>query len=281
MRRIDLQDFDKKGFYEKYGPWAVVAGASEGAGLCYAELLAAMGFNLVLISRRLHLLTEVGSRLSSQHGVEFRAVVADLKAAGAGNRLDEATADLDVGLYISNAGTDGSGNSFLAAPVERSHDLIAMNVTTLVDAVHRFGRRMKARGSGGFVIMSSCAGLGGQPFLAMYSGTKAFEMNFAESLWAEFKADNIDVLAVGAPGMDTPTLRRAAGDSNFDFDLTYDPAEVVHAAFSKLGNDPVVIFPDGPDFDEIPKIQAGRIARVVALAEWAKSYTAHLHEEQH
>jgi short-subunit dehydrogenase len=122
--------------------------------------------------------------------------------------------------------------------------------------------------------MSSGAGLGGQPWLAMYSATKAFEINFAESLWAEFKAANIDMLAVAAPTMNTPSLRRAIEGTGFDVNSAYDPADVVHTALASLGQDALVIFPDGPDEFKIPQIQVDRKERLVSLAEWAKAYTS-------
>jgi uncharacterized protein len=184
------------------------------------------------------------------------------------------TADLDVGLYVSNAGSDGSGNSFFNAPVERAHAVMRMNSINLVDAIHGFGQRFRKRGSGGFLIMSSNAGLGGQPWLVMYSATKAFEIGFAESLWAELEGEDVDVIAIGAPSMDTPTLRRAVEGTSFDLSACYDPAEVVHVALANLGKEPLVIVPDGPDAALVPQIQAARKKRLVELAEWAKSYTS-------
>lgn len=274
MRHIERQDFDRRAFARRYGPWAVIAGASEGTGACYAEQLAAMGINLVLVSRRLEAVERLGQRLAADHGVEYRALSADLRATGAAARLIDATADLDVGLYISNAGADGAGNSFLDSPVQRSLDLLSMNAVTVVEAVHGFGNRFKARGRGGFVIMSSGAGLGGQPWLVMYSATKAFEINFAESLWAEFDGQGIDIIAVAAPMMDTPTLRTATEGTGFDLSGAYDPGDVCHLALASLGREPLVIVPDGPDEEKIPAIEADRKTRLIALAEWAKAYTA-------
>jgi uncharacterized protein len=273
-RKIDLPDYDSAAFAGRYGPWAVIAGASEGTGACYAEQLAAMGLNLVLVSRRLDALEALGARLAAAHGIEYRTLAADLMVAGAGHRLVKATHDLDVGLYVSNAGADGAGNSFFDSPVERSLNLLTMNAANVVEAVHGFGTRFKGRGRGGFIIMSSGAGLGGQPWLVMYSSTKAFELNFAESLWAELDGQDIDIIGVAAPTMDTPTLRRAVAGTSFDVGNAYDPAEVVHLALAKLGKEPLVIVPDGPDEAKIPQIEADRKTRLIALAEWAKAYTS-------
>ncbi|MDB5685700.1 MAG: short-chain dehydrogenase [Rhizorhabdus sp.] len=275
MRNIDLPEYDRAGFATKYGPWAVIAGASEGSGACYAEQLAAMGINLVLIARRQEVLDALGQRLAEAYGVSYRTLIVDLKEKGAGGRMVEATADLDVGLYVSNAGTDGAGNSFLGSPLERAHDLLQMNAITLIDAIHGFGNRFVKRGSGGFIIMSSGAGLGGQPWLVMYSGTKAFEIAFAESLWAELQGSGIDIVSIAAPTMDTPALRRAAAGTSFDVDTAaYNPADVVQVALAKLGKEPLIIFKDGPYEEKLPQMEADRKIRLVALAEWAKSYTS-------
>lgn len=274
MRKIDVPELDQAAFVERYGPWAIIGGASEGTGACYAEQLAAMGINLVLVSRRLEALDTLGQRLEASYGIAFRSLTADLAESGAGARLVEATSDLDIGLYISNAGADGAGNSFFGAPVDRSLRLLTMNAANVLEATHGFGNRFLERGSGGIVIMSSGAGLGGQPWLAMYSGTKAFELNFVESLWAELDGQNVDIVGIAAPIMDTPTLRRSTEGLGMDYSTAYDPAEVCALALASLGKEPLVLVPDGPDEAKIPQIEADRKTRLIALAEWGKAYTA-------
>jgi short-subunit dehydrogenase len=274
MRKIDLPQLDQAAFADKYGPWAVIAGASEGTGACYARQLAAMGINVVLVSRRQEALDALGQELKSAHGIEFRALTADLTERGAGSRLVEATADLDVGLYISNAGADGAGNSFFGSPVDRSLRLLTMNAANVLEATHGFGKRFLERGKGGIVVMSSGAGLGGQPWLTMYSATKAFELNFVESLWAELEDQNVEIIGVGAPIMDTPTLRRSTEGLGMDYSIAYDPADVCALALASLGKEPLVLVPDGPDEAKIPQIQGDRKTRLIALAEWGKAYTA-------
>lgn len=274
MRKIDVPELDKAAFVERYGPWAIIAGASEGTGACYAEQLAAMGINLVLVSRRAAALDALGQSLEDRYGIAFRSLTADLTEPGAGARLVEATADLDIGLYISNAGADGAGNSFFGEPVDRSLRLLRMNAANVLEATHGFGNRFLARGKGGIIVMSSGAGLGGQPWLVMYSATKAFELNFVESLWAELEGRNVDIVGIAAPIMDTPTLRRATEGLGMDYSIAYDPADVCALALASLGKEPLVLVPDGPDEAKIPQIEADRKARLIALAEWAKAYTA-------
>src|SRR6185312_3525514 len=62
----------------RFGPWAVVTGASSGIGLEFARQLARAGLNIVLVSRRPQVLAEIGAELTRDFGVEHRVVAADL-----------------------------------------------------------------------------------------------------------------------------------------------------------------------------------------------------------
>jgi uncharacterized protein len=272
MRELIQQPVDSVAFAAKYGPWAVIAGASEGTGECYASELAAMGINLVLVSRRLSALEALGEKLKAAHGIEYRAVAQDLTEQDAGLRILEAAAGLDVGLYISNAGADGF-SSFFEDSTEIAHRLVRMNITTLIDATNGFGKAFLARGKGGIVVMASGAGLGGQPNLVMYAATKAFEINFAESLWAEYNERGVDVIAIAAPIMRTPMLLRTVPEG-FDVSDVYDPADVTHNALAGLlAGEPLQIVPDGPGQEKVPQVLADRKDRLVGFVEFNKTFT--------
>ena len=221
MRELARLPIDAEAFAAKYGPWAVIAGASEGTGECYARELAAMGINLVLVSRRSDALEALGAELKAKHGIEYRTLAQDLSAEGAGLNILEAAVGLDVGLYISNAGADNFAR-FFEDGTEGAHRLVRMNISTLIDAANGFGKQFVARGTGGVIVMASGAGLGGQPNLAMYAATKAFEINFAESLWAEYHERGIDIIGIAAPLMKTPTLLRLVPE-DFDLSTAYEP----------------------------------------------------------
>jgi uncharacterized protein len=272
MRELARLPLDKEAFLARYGPWAVIAGASEGTGECYARELAGMGINLVLVSRRQPALKALGAALKAEYGIDYRAVAQDLTEDGAGLRIVEAAAGLDVGLYISNAGADGFA-SFFEDSTEAAHRLVRMNISSLIDAVNGFGKRLLARGKGGIIVMASGAGLGGQPNLAMYSATKAFEINFAESLWAEYHERGIDVIGIAAPMMKTPTLLRMVPEG-FDLSTAYEPGDVTHNALAGLlAGEPLQIVPDGPGQEKQPQVQADRKARLVGFVEFNKMFT--------
>ncbi|WP_255630248.1 SDR family NAD(P)-dependent oxidoreductase [Jidongwangia harbinensis] len=89
---------------DRFGPWAVVTGATAGIGREFARQLAANGLNLVLVARRTELLTVLGGELERQYRVQCRSIASDLADPAEPHRLAEATSDLDVGLLVSNAG---------------------------------------------------------------------------------------------------------------------------------------------------------------------------------
>ena len=270
MRQLPRRPIDKAAFRERYGPWAVIAGASEGTGECYARQLAAMGINLVLVSRRQEALEGLGRDLASEFGIEYRACAQDLTEDQAGSKIVEAASDLDIGLYISNAGADGF-SAFFEDSTEAAHRLVRMNITTLIDAANGFGKRFLKRGTGGIIVMASGAGLGGQPNLVMYAATKAFEINFAESLWAEYHERGIDVIGIAAPIMRTPTLLRIVPDS-FDTSDTFDPADVTNNALAGLlAGEAIQIVLDGPGAEKLPQVEADRRQRLIGFVEFNKN----------
>ncbi len=113
---------DKK----RFGPWALVTGASSGIGREFARQLAASGLNVVLVARRESLLDEVGQGLAKDFNVQYRTVVADLSQEGFLDKLAEATNDLDIGLVVSNAGT-GNPGEFLKIDRGELENLLRLN----------------------------------------------------------------------------------------------------------------------------------------------------------
>jgi len=272
MVQVQRTPFDGAGFREKYGPWAVIAGASDGTGEAFAEQLAELGINLVLVSRRPAVLEELGRRLAAAHGISYRVIVADLTHEGATARLVEETADLDVGLYVSNAGVVGDPDTFLDTPLETSLSSIRMNVQNLAIALHGFGRRLRERGRGGLVVMSSGSALGGIPLRGNYAATKSYGLVIAESMWGELADDGVDVIAVVAPTMDTPTLRRGPAGNKLAPEDCFSAADVSHEALARLGTDPTIVFAGMVSGPTTTEIEQERRRRVEGYRAWAKTF---------
>ncbi len=110
-------------FHRKYGPWAVLTGASDGIGRAFAVALARRGLNLVLVARRLDRLNELATDLSRKHHVEVRTVGLDLSVPGSIPSLAKSTEGIDVGLLIAAAGFGTSG-LFLDQSIKQELELL-------------------------------------------------------------------------------------------------------------------------------------------------------------
>jgi uncharacterized protein len=261
-------------FKAQYGPWAVIAGASDGTGAAFAEQLARLGLNLLLIARREKPLAELAERLKRTAPIQVQTLSLDLATAGAGEKILQAAASVEVGLYVSNAGADPSGARFIDQPIQYWRDLIQRNVITLTEAAHGFIQKMLPRKRGGLIFMGSGAGLGGQPRVAVYSGTKGFDTNLAESLWVELKSSGINVLSVVAPAMNTETLQtvmRARGLEPGGPGFV-EPGEVALKALSQLPHGPTCVFSSGFDPVGPEELADMRRKRVLAVAEATKIF---------
>jgi short-subunit dehydrogenase len=224
-------------FVERYGPWAVVAGASEGLGAAFARDLAARGLHLVLLARRAALLDELAATLRRDHGVEVRVVAVDLAEPSLTERLAAATDGIAVGLAVYNAAYSTVG-PLLERPLDDALRVVDVNVRAPLRFVHALAPAMVARGRGGLVLMSSLAGFQGSPRLAAYAASKAFNLVLGESLWSELRPRGVDVLVSCAGAIRTPSYLAAAAR---EAPGTLDAAEVAALTLDALGRGPIVV----------------------------------------
>lgn len=235
-------------FRERYGPWAVVAGASAGLGEAFARLLAARGLHLLLLARRADVLARLAGELRAAHGVEVRTEALDLARPDLADAVARAAAGLELGLLVYNAAHSAIG-PFLERPVEEHLRVVDVNVRGPLVLAHRLGAGMARRGRGGILLMSSLAASQGNPLLASYAASKAFEWVLAEGLWAELRGRGVDVLACRAGATRTPGY--AASRPRRDVPLM-EADEVARQALAALGRGPSAV--------------AGALNRVAAFA---------------
>lgn len=224
--------------HEKYGPWAVIAGGSEGVGAAFAHQLAEAGINLVLIARKPEPLAETAAAVEAR-GVEVRTVQADLLDPEALSAIREVTDGLEVGLLIFNAGANSYGHEFVTGDLSKVRGVIELNITAQLALTHHFGALMAARGRGGILLVGSLAGYLGQAEISVYSAVKAFSRVFAEGLWLEMRDRGVDVLELVLGVTRTPAMERAG----LAFDLpglnVAEPEDVAREGLAHLADGPV------------------------------------------
>ncbi|WP_063039441.1 SDR family NAD(P)-dependent oxidoreductase [Nocardia pseudovaccinii] len=230
---------DNVDFKDKYGPVALVTGASSGIGKAFADVLAAMGLDLVLVARRLDRLEKSAAKLSQEHGVQVRSVQIDLSAPTATQQMLDATGALEIGLVVSNAGFGMKGAHADNDP-QAMAEMLMVNCHVPMQLAHGFIPRLRRRGRGGIIFTSSVEALMGCPYSAAYSASKALVKSLGEGLWAELQPDGIDVLTL-CPGA---TESEAAANQGIDMSTlpeVMSAEEVARLTLENLANGPVFI----------------------------------------
>ena len=225
---------------ERYGPWAVVTGGSEGIGAAMAVQLGASGIGVVLIARKPGPLAEAADQVR-ETGADVRTLSLDLTAPDMLARVREVTDDLDVGLLAYTAGSTRCSGPFLEWSLEDVRQIIELNVDGPTILVHHFGRAMADRGRGGIAIMGSFAGIAGSPTVVPYSGAKAYSQLFCEGLWWELKDQGVDVLHVVVGATNTPAMVRQG--IVYPEEMGVGGDVVARYTLENLTNGPVFVMP--------------------------------------
>ncbi|HRV70156.1 MAG TPA: SDR family NAD(P)-dependent oxidoreductase [Marmoricola sp.] len=221
-----------------YGPWAVIAGGSEGVGAEFALQLAQAGVNLVLIARKPGPLEETAQQARAK-GVEVRTLAVDLTSAQSISVITEATSDLEVGLLIYNAGANSYGHAFTEGDLSGFLGVLDLNVNAMLALTHHFALPMKQRRRGGILLVGSLAGYVGTATEAIYGGAKAFGRIFAEGLWSELRDYDVHVLELVLGVTRTPAMERAGLRFDVPSLTVGEPAEVAREGLAALPDGPV------------------------------------------
>jgi short-subunit dehydrogenase len=233
----------------KYGPWAVIAGASQGVGESFARKLAQSGINLILIGRKQESLEEVAAQVRTHNRVQVRTLPLDLTVPDVLERVRAITDDIDVGLLVYVAGANQSMQPFFEAPLASALRVVRLNPIGQVSLAHHFGKLMSARGRGGIILIGSLGASAGATPLVAYCASKAFTQIFAEGLWSELRPRGVDVLyvALGAtatPNRQSQSARPDKGPAALQDDpnrIVAQPDDVADDSLANLTKGPVLV----------------------------------------
>jgi uncharacterized protein len=224
-------------FKTKYGPWALVAGASEGLGRAFAEELAKRGLNLILIARRIEKLETLSNNLIRDHQIEIKYHSLDLADFEQTKKFIPGL-EADIGLLVYNAAYSPIGY-FEDISEENLLKMVDVNIKTPLLLSRLLVTRMIERRKGGIVLMSSLAGMQGSPKIATYAASKAFNAILAEGIWNELKKHGIDVIASCAGAITTPGYKNAQNSK--DAPGTLPANRVAEDTLNALGKGPTIV----------------------------------------
>jgi short-subunit dehydrogenase len=219
-------------FKEKYGPWALVTGASSGIGEEFARQLAAKGLNVIIAARRKDRLAQLRQNILARHDVEVIAIDVDLLSDDFLAVIKKVTEGLVVGLLVNNAGMLYMGDH-LDNTIENELKMIDLNIKVPAVLTHHFASAMVKRKRGGIIFTASMLGFMGTPYASTYAGTKAHEIVKSEGLWYELKPKGVDVITLN------PGLTETEMVADYDFSAMpmkfMKPGPVAKSALDNLG----------------------------------------------
>jgi len=200
------------------GKVALVTGAARGQGRSHAVRLAAEGADVIALdlcgpvdhvdyatattedlATTARLVGEAGGRVvTAEVDVRDAAGMADAVAAGA-----EALGGLDIA--VANAGVCAIRRWDEMTP-ELWDTVVGINLTGVWNTCTAALPHLVARGGGSMVLVSSTAGLKGQPFLTAYVASKHGVVGIMRSLANELASRHVRVNSLHPTGVDTPML---------------------------------------------------------------------------
>ncbi len=222
---------NKLAFQKKYGPWAVVTGASDGIGRAMAIEIANMEVNLIIVARNQERLEALGNEIQKEFKVTVKVIAIDLSTINSVKNLISQIEKYEIGLFAAIAGFGTSGY-FFKTNINDELNMIDVNCRSVVEQTHYFANKFVSQKRGGIILMGSLVGFQGVPFASNYSATKSFIQNFAEGLHFELKPFGVDVLC-SAPG----PVHSGFGDrAKMTMGNSASPEEVAKETIISLGN---------------------------------------------
>lgn len=194
----------KRGEVTKGSAWALVTGAGTGIGRCYAQRLAALGYNLVIAGLDYGKLEAVRMEIAAEYDTQIHLLPMDLARVGAAQELfDRIQAEgVRIDVVINNAGIF-SFCDILQTPAERIERIILLHDLTVTQLCRLFAGEMAKHGKGHILNMSSFSLWMPFPGLSLYSASKAYMRSFSVSFAKEVREAGIRVTAVCPAGVAT------------------------------------------------------------------------------
>ena len=204
-------------------PVTLITGASSGIGTELARAFAAHGHELVLVARRADRLQELADKLTYAYSRKVKVIAADLSDDADVRRVEQAIAtDESVTLLVNNAGLGGQ-QVVATADADAAERMIKVNVIALTRLTRAVLPGLVARNRGAIVNIASVLAFD-TSFGGIYSGTKAYVVNFTEALHREVAGTNVNVQVV-LPGATRTDFWELAGS-----DIDQLPKEIIMTA---------------------------------------------------
>lgn len=224
----------------------LITGASSGIGYAMAEVVAALGYDLVLVARDKEKLESLRKHL--RNAARCTVIAADLCEPQMPEKIFRTTerAGIQVDILINNAGSGKKGGFTASLPAAATNQ-VSLNTRALTSLCHYYGSEMAKRGAGKILNVSSIAGFTPAAYMAVYAATKAYVQSFSEGLHEELAPRGVQV-SVLCPGPTLTDFNKMAGaaeplQNTPWFAPVATPEAVAKYAIRKLNSGKTVIIP--------------------------------------
>jgi len=240
---------------------ALITGASTGIGAIYADRLAHRGYDLILVARDQHKLSQVAEQLIATTGRTVETLAADLNAQADIQRVSHRlSTDATITALVNNAGV-GSAGKLLDSNIDDLESMIQLNVTTLTRLTLAALPAFIARTNGLIINISSIVALAPELLNGTYSGTKAYVVNFTQALNKEVANKGVTLQAVLPGATATPFWGKAGVPvQHLPAEIVMSAEDMVDASLAGLDQGELITIPSLPNLADWNTFEAARLA---------------------
>ena len=243
---------------ERYGR-AFITGSASGLGKAFAQRLASDGYNLILVDKNEKLLRGLAEEIQERYSVKAKAIYADLSKYDDIKKVEGVIADAeDLTMLVNNAGFGIKDGYIHTTDIDRQTDMIYVHNIASTRFVAAAVPQMIARRHGHIINVASILAFFPLPGNALYCGTKAYLVNFTETLHLELQDKGV-IVQVLCPGFVHTGFHDAMGIDDMSGWSKYpwmDPNDVVNESLKALKKGKVVFVPGAKTRRFLLRIQA-------------------------
>lgn len=162
-----------------------------------SKLFARNEYNIVLVSRNGIALSTHVQELHQLGAPRVEVIHNDLSKQGSARELYDEIQELGLSIEVLvNDSSLGEHSLFFKTSVDKLLATIQFNIVSQVYLMRLFISDMVAAGSGRILQLGSVTSYRPTPYLAVYAASKAFVMNFTDSLINELEGTGVTLTAL-------------------------------------------------------------------------------------
>ena len=254
---------------------ALITGASTGIGAIYADRLAKLGYDLILVARNADRLKALAARLSAETGRSVNTIAADLNDRAALSKIESVLRDdKSITVLVNNAGV-GSVASVLNGDVDEMEAMIGLKITALTRLTYAVAPVFASKGSGTIINISSVVGIAVEMLNGVYSASKSYVLSFGHALQRDLADKGVRIHTVLPAATATEFWDVAGYAKQKEAASTMTAEDLVDAALAGLDQGELVTIPTLQEGNDWTRWETDRraLAPKFANAKAAPRYT--------